>query len=197
MAAYTLIGKDFIPPDLRGKVTGAARYAEDFRVEGMLFAKLLTSPLPHAKVRHIDASKALAMPGVVALLTADDVPKVTAPQEPILTNEPLYAGEPILAVAAVDETTAAEAIEQINVDLQPLPFVIDPLDSLRPRGPDARAEGNVANVRLPLQTIKWQARDFTGAGRSRLPMGKPSDEWHTAISTRALPGPRWCLKKAS
>ena len=97
MAAYTLIGKDFIPPDLRGKVTGAARYAEDFRVEGMLFAKLLTSLMPHAKVRHIDASKALAMPGVVALLTADDVPQVTAPQEPILTNEPLYAGEPILA----------------------------------------------------------------------------------------------------
>ena len=177
MAAYTLIGKDFIPPDLRGKVTGAARYAEDFRVEGMLFAKLLTSPMPHAKVRHIDASTALAMPGVVALLTADDVPQVTPPQEPILTNEPLYAGEPILAVAAVDETTAAEAIEQINIDLQPLPFVIDPLDSLRPRGPDARTEGNVANARLPLQTIKWQARDFTDAGKSRLPMGKPSDEW--------------------
>jgi CO/xanthine dehydrogenase Mo-binding subunit len=177
MAAYTLIGKDFIPPDLRGKVTGAARYAEDFRVEGMLFAKLLTSPMPHAKVRHIDVSKALAMPGVVAVLTADDVPQVTPPQEPILTNEPLYAGEPILAVAAVDELTAAEAIEQINLDLEPLPFVIDPLDSLRPRGPNARAEGNVANARLPLQTIKWQARDFADAGKDRLPMGKPSDEW--------------------
>ena len=66
------------------------------------------------------------MPGVVGILTADDVPQVAAPQEPILTNEPLYAGEPILAVAAIDETTAAEAIEQITLDLQPLPFVIDP-----------------------------------------------------------------------
>ena len=141
MAAYTLIGKDFIPPDLRGKVTGAARYAEDFRVEGMLFAKLLTSPMPHAKVRHIDASKALAMPGVVALLTADDVPQVTPPQEPILTNEPLYAGEPILAVAAVDETTAAEAIEQINVDLQPLPFVIDPSTACGPGDPTPAPRG--------------------------------------------------------
>ncbi len=73
MADYKLIGKDFTPSDLVGKVTGAAKYAEDFRVEGMLFAKLLMSPMPHAKVRRIDANKALAMPGVVAVLTADDV----------------------------------------------------------------------------------------------------------------------------
>jgi CO/xanthine dehydrogenase Mo-binding subunit len=177
MASYTLIGKDFTPPDLLGKVTGAARYAEDFRVEGMLFAKLLMSPLPHAKVRNIDASKALAMPGVMAMLTADDVPKAPPPHEPILTNEPLYAGEPILAIAAVDESIAAEAIERIDVDLEPLPFVIDPLDSLRPRGPNARTDGNVANARLPLQTIKWTARDFAAAGQGGLPMGKPSDEW--------------------
>lgn len=177
MANYKLIGKDFIPPDLVGKVTGAAKYAEDFRAEGMLFAKLLTSPMPHAKVRRIDTSKALAMKGVVAVLTADDVPKVRPPGEPILTNEPLYVGEPILAVAAVDETTAADAIEQIRVDLQPLPFVIDPLESLRPRGPNARSDGNVANVRLPLQTIKWTARDFAAAGKDRLPMGKPAEQW--------------------
>ncbi len=177
MANYKLIGKDFIPPDLVGKVTGAAKYAEDFRVEGMLFAKLVTSPMPHARVRRIDASKALAMKGVVAVLTADDVPKVRPPSEPILTNEPLYAGEPILAVAAVDETTAAEAIEQIRVDLQPLPFVIDPLESLRPRGPNARSDGNVANIRLPLQTIKWTARDFAAAGEGGLPMGKPAEQW--------------------
>ena len=177
MADYKLIGKDFTPSDLVGKVTGAARYAEDFRVEGMLFAKLLTSPMPHAKVRRVDASQALAMPGVVAVLTADEVPQVEAPMEPILTNEPLYAGEPILAVAAVDEVTAAAAIEQIVVDLEPLPFVVDPLESLRPRGPDARLEGNVANVQLPLQTIKWQAKDFAAAGDDRLPMGQPAEAW--------------------
>jgi CO/xanthine dehydrogenase Mo-binding subunit len=177
MAEYKLIGKDFTPPDLIGKVTGAAKYAEDFRVEGMLFAKLMMSPLPHAKVRHIDASQALAMPGVVAVLTADDVPQVQPLQEPMLTHEPLYAGEPILAVAAVDEPTAAAAIEQIKVDLQALPFVIDPLESLRPRGPNARSEGNVANVRLPLQTIKWNAKDFAAAGADRLPLGKPAEEW--------------------
>ena len=185
------------PPDLRGKVTGAARYAEDFRVEGMLFAKLLVSPMPHAKGAPHRCQQGAGHAEVVGILTADDVPQVTAPQEPILTNEPLYAGEPILAVAAVDETTAAEAIEQINVDLQPLPFVIDPLDSLRPRGPDARAEGNVANARLPLQTIKWQARDFTALARAVCRGASRPTNGSMAISTRALPGPRWCSKKPS
>ena len=72
--AYKLLGKDFTPPDLRGKVTGKARYAEDFRAEGMVFCKLLLSPMPHARVTSIDTSDALAMEGVVGVLTAEDVP---------------------------------------------------------------------------------------------------------------------------
>ena len=62
--AYDLIGKDFTPPDIEAKVTGRARYSEDFRPDGMVFLKLLTSPMPHARVTNIDASEALAMPGV-------------------------------------------------------------------------------------------------------------------------------------
>ena len=111
--ANALIGKDFTPPDVRGKVTGRAKYAEDFRAEGMLFCRLLTSPMPHGRVRNIDASAALAMEGVIAILTADEVPEIPAPGNPILTNEPLYVGEPLLAVAAVDETLAEEAIAKI------------------------------------------------------------------------------------
>ena len=177
MANYKLLGKDFTPPDLVGKVTGKAKYAEDFRAAGMLFAKLLRSPMPHAKVRKIDTRAALALKGVVAVISADDVPKPHAPEEPMLTNEPLYAGEPILAVAAVDETTAAEAVERIKIDLQPLPFVIDPLETLRPGGPDPRSDGNVAARGLKLQTIKWTARDFAGVNQGKLPMGKPAEEW--------------------
>ena len=71
--AWNLIGKDFVPPDIRGKVTGRAKYAEDFRADGMLFAKLLSSPMPHARVLRIDASEALAMNGVLGILTADEV----------------------------------------------------------------------------------------------------------------------------
>ena len=69
-----LVGQNYSTPDLRAKVTGRARYAEDFRAEGMLFARLLLSRYPHARVRSIDTSAALAMPGVKAILTADEVP---------------------------------------------------------------------------------------------------------------------------
>ncbi|MDP2643824.1 MAG: xanthine dehydrogenase family protein molybdopterin-binding subunit [Desulfobacterales bacterium] len=174
---YKLVGKDFTPPDVVAKVTGRAKYAEDFRAEGMLFLKLFLSPMPHARVRRIDASAALKIKGVVAVLTADDLPEVHAPQNTMLTNEPVYFGQPILAVAATDETTAADAVEKIKVDLQPLPFVMDPLESLYPGGPDARTNGNVSGRGLKLQSIKWKAQDFAAAGEGRLPMGKPAEEW--------------------
>src|SRR5258707_3631244 len=112
--------------------------------------------MPHARVRHIDAREALAMPGVKGILTADDLPpaadgltdngtviKATKWAERALTMEPLYQGEPILAVAAVDELTAAEAIEKIRIELDPLPFAIDPLDTLRSGGPNPRTDGNI------------------------------------------------------
>ena len=164
-----LVGADYLAPDHVAKVTGRAKYAEDFRADGMLFAKLLLSPMPHARVRSIDTAGALAMPGVRAILTADDVPDQNG-AEKALTNEPLYAGEPILAVAAVDEASAAAAIEAIRVDLEPLPFVVDPLDSLRPGGPNARLNGNVWAAPQPpapgaqgptpprVETVKWTER---------------------------------------
>jgi CO/xanthine dehydrogenase Mo-binding subunit len=175
--AYRLIGTNFTPPDAVAKVTGRAKYAEDFRAEGMLFCKLLTCPMPHAQVRKIDASEALKMPGVIAILTADEVPQFPPPQDPILSNEPLFVGAPILAVAAVDELTAADAIERIQIELEPLPFAMDPLDSLYPAGPNARTNGNVANVKLNLQTVKWDAGDFAKAGEAQLPLGKPAESW--------------------
>jgi xanthine dehydrogenase molybdenum-binding subunit len=189
MPESTLVGRDYILPDLAAKVTGRAKYAEDYRADGMLFCKLLLSPMPHGRVRRIDASAALAMPGVRAILTADDLPD-SGPGERPLTNEPLYEGEPILAVAAVDEATAAEAIERIRVDLEPLPFVIDPLDSLRPGGPNARKEGNVwvppppgprpdgaPPPRPEIKTLKWTERDFAEADDGRLPMGEVPEQW--------------------
>jgi len=175
--AYSLLGKNFTPPDVRAKVTGRGRYAEDFRADGMAFCRLLTSPVPHGRVNSIDASEALAMDGVFGILTADDVPTLPAPEDPILSNEPMWVGQPILAVAAVDETTAQDALEKIALDIEPLPFLIDPLESLYPAGPDARSGGNVAGRGLELQTIKWSARDFAAAGDDELPMGAPAAEW--------------------
>ena len=211
---HTLVGRNYTTPDLLAKVTGKAKYAEDFRADGMLFAKLLLSPYPHARVKHIDKSKALAMPGVKAIITVDDLP---APADTItdlgqvikadpltergLTNEPVYEGEPILAVAAVDELTAAEAIENIHIVYEPLPFVIDPLDSLRPNGPNAREQGNVwgrpapppnapPGPPPPLQrmVLKWTDADFAAAGEGQLPMGKATDEWQVGNVDEAMKG---------
>jgi xanthine dehydrogenase molybdenum-binding subunit len=202
---YKLIGKNYTTPDLYAKVTGRSKYAEDYRADGMLFCKLLLSPMPHARVRNIDARAALAMPGVKAILTADELPP---PADSIndngtvllankrgdrgLTMEPLYQGDPILAVAAVDEVTAADAIEKIRLDLEPLPFVVDPLVSLRPGGPNARTDGNVwvrgpqppptpgrppAIVPPDVAMLKWTEADFADYKEGRLPMGKATDEW--------------------
>ena len=204
MAEHKLIGKNYTTADLVAKVTGQAKYAEDYRAEGMLFCKVLLSPMPHCRVARIDASEALAMPGVKAMITVDDLPapadivtdlgqtiKANLKGERALTNEPVYQGEPVLAIAAVDELTAAEAIEKIRVDFEPLPFVVDPLVSLMPTGANAR-EGNIWG-RTPapagqtgrgapppqtvLQEVKWTEQDFAEYQHGRLPMGKPTDEW--------------------
>ena len=173
-----LIGKDFLPPDAEAKVTGRARYAEDFRVDGMLWCRLLTSPLPHGRVRSINSAAAMKMPGVVAILTADDVPGQGPGAKPILTNEPTYVGAPILAVAAVDEATAAEAVAAIIVDIEPLPFTFDPLQSLRTDGANARSDGNVGGPGVDLATVKWSAEQFAAAEGKRIPDGKPTETWN-------------------
>ena len=111
--------------------------------------------------------------------------------ERALTMEPLYQGEPILAVAAVDELTAAEAIEKIDLEMEPLPFVVDPLDTLRPGGPNPRVQGNIwvrpdppaAKPGEPppgppppeVGQLKWTDADFADAKEGQLPMGKTPD----------------------
>src|SRR3954453_15203946 len=202
MTQVKLVGQNYTTPDLVAKVTGRAKFADDYRADGMLFAKLLLSPLPHARVRNIDTAAALAMPGVKAIITADDLPKpsggvtdlgvkieVDLHNRRALTMEPMFEGEPILAVAAVDELTAAEAIEKIIVDYEPLPFVIDPLDSLRPGGPNARTDGNVWSRKpggegkavpfapMNVGELKWTDADFAVFADGQLPTGKPGLEW--------------------
>ena len=200
--ASKLVGQNYVTPDLVAKVTGKAKYAEDYKVDGMLYARLLVSPLPHARARNIDISAAQAMPGVKAILLPSEIPgpadvvtdmgvtiKAQMLGEKALTDEPVYAGEPVLAVAAVDELTAMEAIEKIDIDWEPLPFTVDAIDSLRPGRPNARTQGNTwirpeakPGERPQPPTIgetKWTDEDFKEMAEGRLPMGKTqaSDEW--------------------
>jgi CO/xanthine dehydrogenase Mo-binding subunit len=76
-----LVGENYITPDMVAKVTGKAKYAEDFRADGMIFAKLLLSPYPHARITHIDAREALAMAGVKGLITQDDLQPLLTPTQ--------------------------------------------------------------------------------------------------------------------
>ena len=177
--AYMHIGKDFTPPDVHGKVTGKAKYAEDFRVEGMIYARLLTSPVPHARIQSLDLSRALQMEGVIAVLTADDVPQQANLENPILTNEPAFVGDPILAVAAVDEQTAENAIAAINFSFEALPFAVDPLTSLQPGGPHARTQGNVGNGTLQgeFSSIHWSEQDLQAINNNQMPEGESAREW--------------------
>ena len=199
--ANKLVGQNYVTPDMVAKVTGQAKYAEDFRADGMLFVKLLLSPLPHGRVRSIDTSRALALPGVKGILTADELPApadivtdlgqripANTKGERALTNEPVYQGEPVLAIAAVDELTASEAIELVDIEWEHLPFVVDPLVSLRAGGPNARLDGNIWGRPKPpaagqppsppaIEELKWTDADFADYEQGRLPMGKTPDEW--------------------
>ncbi len=132
--------------DYLEKVTGAAQFVSDVLVPGMLHGRILRSPLPHARIRSIDASAALAMPGVVAVLTGADVSTIRAGGNPhwglYLRDRPLiavdrvrYVGDPVAAVAAVDEFTAEEALDAIVVDYDPLPYVTDAEEAMAPEAP--------------------------------------------------------------
>ena len=117
-----LIGKNFTPPDVIGKVTGKAKYVEDIHVDGLVYARLADQPVPHAKVKSLDVTDALAMDGVVGILTADDVPPAEVPRPAILTNNPVFVGDPILAIAAINDTIATNALEKVKIEYEPLPF---------------------------------------------------------------------------
>jgi len=181
MSDYKLVGKDFTPPDVIGKITGKAKYAEDFRVDGMVYARMYSSPMAHGRVTNIDTSAAEAMDGVVGILTAEDVPAVEAPGAAILTNSPAYIGDPILAVAALDEKTVEDALAAIKVDIEPLPFVTDPLDSLVEGGPDAREEGNIyvrSREGSGFRSVKWTKEQIDEFRAGKEPSGEFVNEWN-------------------
>lgn len=135
-----VLGQSVPKPDAREKVTGRAVYTDDLCVPGMLHGALLGSPHPHARILSYDTSRARALPGVRAVLTAEDLP----PHDigPVIKDQPLlargkvrYAGEPVAAVAAVDLPTARRALELIDIQYQVLPAVFDAEEALRPDAP--------------------------------------------------------------
>jgi CO/xanthine dehydrogenase Mo-binding subunit len=99
------------------------------------------------------------------------------PGQPMLSSEPAYVGQPIFAIAAETEQEAQDIISMIEVDLDPLPFCVDPLASLKPKGPHALSTGNIAGRKIDHKKFHWTGKDFAKAGSDKLPMGESIVNW--------------------
>jgi CO/xanthine dehydrogenase Mo-binding subunit len=146
-ANLNYVGKE--QKDLEGYkiVTGKARFTADIYFPDMLYVRVKRSPYPHANVKSIDTTKAAALPGVFSLMTSKDIPdKVTAGVKPILAKEAALVGDPIVAVAASNETIADNALQLVDVQYEQLPFVLDPREAAKAGAPKALStlESNVA-----------------------------------------------------
>jgi 4-hydroxybenzoyl-CoA reductase subunit alpha len=145
MNEYSIVGQGLPRVDGMEKVTGAAKYAADITMPAMLCGKILLSPHPHARILHIDTSQAEKLPGVKAVITGRDVPKVSisfvdTPRYPgdqyaLAVDKVRYIGDEVAAVAAVDEDTAEEAMSLIRVEYEPLPAVFNPEEAMKPEAP--------------------------------------------------------------
>ncbi len=136
----TYLGHRYPRIDGPAKVSGRATFTYDLHLPGLLYAKVLGSPHPHARIRHIDASKAEKLPGVKAVLTS---PEEVRGGRSLLK----FVGDPVAAVAAVSEDIAEDALELIEVEYEKLPFVVDTRMALRPEAP--RVYADRPNVREP------------------------------------------------
>ncbi len=134
---FEIVGKANRKVDGLDKATGAALYTDDIQLPGMLHAKILRSPHPHARIRGIDVSAAEAMPGVHAVITGRDLPTRygiipwTPDETALAVDKVRFLGDEVAAVAAVDEDTAIEALERIRVDYEVLEPLLDPEEALR------------------------------------------------------------------
>jgi 4-hydroxybenzoyl-CoA reductase subunit alpha len=139
---FSIIGRPIPRVDARAKATGEAKYAADIEVAGMLWGAIKRSPHPHARILHIDTSKAERLAGVKAVITGKDFggfkwgwSRETRDEEPLATTKVRYLYEGVAAVAADDEDIAQEACDLIEVEYEPLPGVFDPFEAMEEGAP--------------------------------------------------------------
>ncbi|MBX2992131.1 MAG: xanthine dehydrogenase family protein, partial [Bacteroidetes bacterium] len=138
---HNIVGTQQRRVDAWGKVTGRAKFAEDYNVAHQLYGKVLRAKYPHANILRIDTTKAEQLPGVEAVLTAKDIPGskvfgIVVKNQAILAEERVrYLGDGVALVAAVSKEIAEEAIALIDVDYEPLPVLSDPEAAMQPDSP--------------------------------------------------------------
>ena len=162
---HAVVGTSVPRYDAPDKVTGRAAYTADLRLPGMIHGKILGSPVAHGIIRRIDTSRAAALPGVLAVITAADVPHTRYGVSPAREDEQIlavdrvrYVGDEIAAVAAVDVETAERALALIEVDIERLPAVFDAESAMAPGAPVIHPEHPrfAGNVNTP---VNWHFGD--------------------------------------
>src|SRR5438128_2496065 len=134
---FSIIGKPIAMVDAAGKTTGAGKYTDDLCLPGMLVGKILHSPYPHARVKGIDTARAEKLDGVIAVATGKDAPNtygilpVGHDEHALAVDKVRYVGDNVACVAAVDEATAEQALELIDVEYEVLPAYFDPEESMK------------------------------------------------------------------
>ncbi|HJU55321.1 MAG TPA: molybdopterin cofactor-binding domain-containing protein [Pyrinomonadaceae bacterium] len=147
-----VIGKPFRKVDARAKCTGQTKFADDIVLPRMLFCKLLRSTEPHALIKNIDVTKALALPGVVAVITGKDLPipygilPVSQDEHPLCVDKVRFIGDPVAAVAAIDEDTAFDAMNLIEVEYEKLQTITNIEEAVMVDEPRIHEYGDGANV---------------------------------------------------
>ena len=193
MSKYSVIGQRVHRVDGTEKVTGSAKYTFDIVLPGMLYGKVLRSPHPHARILSIDTSQAERLMGVKAVITGKDTlgrkmgiwrrfPELC--DEVILCREKVrYIGDPVAAVAAIDEDTAEEALDLIEVEYEPLPAVFDPMEAIKEDAPQVH-DGVDLNINIT-RHIEWGDVDeaFKQCDYIREDQFKCSSQAHVCMET--------------
>lgn len=143
-ANLTVVGKPHVRAEGIEKVTGRARYAYDIRLPGQLYAAALRSPYPHARIRRLDTTQAATLPGVHAVLSSANAPAITWYEEEcgLFAKTVRFVGDEVAVVAAESEEIAQDALRLIDVDYEPLAFVLDLEAALQPDAPAVHEGGN-------------------------------------------------------
>lgn len=164
-AVHDVVGRSVKRTDLNAKVTGSARFTADFSWPGMLYGRIKRCEIAHARIKRIDASRALALPGVKGVLTHENVPRVLHAGSPhprsasvtcdqyILDDRVRYWGEGVAAVAATTEEIAEAALDLIDVEYEPLPAVFTVEEAARPEAPLIHDRGFGHNLVLAPQVF--------------------------------------------
>jgi len=185
---YSVIGQRVNRTEGYGKVSGETKYIADILLVGMLHGKILRSPYPHARILSIDTSKAERLPGVHAVVTADDTIKqgwgaFLQDQYPLTVGVARYVGDEVAGVAAVDEATAQEALELIDVEWEELPTVFDPEEAMQEGAPLIHA-GKERNIAIKIDVERGDVdRAFAESDLVVEDTFQSMHQWHCAIET--------------